>query len=40
MIEFTADGNVAVITMNRPEARNAVNGTVSSGLEPPVWKGR
>lgn len=36
MIEFEADGNVAVITMNRPEARNAVNGAVSSGLEAAV----
>ena len=33
MIDFIADGNVAVITMNRPEARNAVNGAISSGLE-------
>ena len=33
MIEFEAEGNVALITMNRPEARNAINGTMSSGLE-------
>ncbi len=33
MIEFEREGNVAVVTINRPEARNAVNGAVSSGLE-------
>ena len=33
MIDFEAEGNVALITMNRPEARNAVNGDISSGLE-------
>ena len=33
MIDFEAEGNVALITMNRPEARNAINGTMSSGLE-------
>lgn len=33
MIEFEVRGNVAVITINRPEARNAVNGAVASGLE-------
>ena len=33
MIEFEASGNIAVITINRPEARNAVNGAVASGLE-------
>ena len=33
MIDFEADGNVALITMNRPEARNAINGIMSSGLE-------
>ena len=33
MIEFEAGGNVALITMNRPEARNAINGTMSRGLE-------
>ena len=33
MIDFEADGNVALITMNRPEARNAINGVMSSGLE-------
>ena len=33
MIDFEAQGNVALITLNRPEARNAVNGVVSRGLE-------
>ena len=33
MIDFEAEGSVAVTTMNRPEARNAVNSAISSGLE-------
>ena len=33
MIEYTLDNHVAVITINRPEARNAVNGVVASGIE-------
>lgn len=33
MIEFEADGNLAIITINRPEARNAVNGVVARGIE-------
>lgn len=33
MIDFDADGKVALITMNRPEARNAVNGAIARGLE-------
>ena len=33
MIDLETEGNVALITMNRPEARNAVNGDISSGLE-------
>ncbi len=33
MIEFETDGKVALITLNRPEARNAVNGVVARGLE-------
>lgn len=36
MIEFQAEGNIAVITLNRPEARNAVNGAISRGLEEAV----
>jgi len=33
MIDFDVQGRVAVITINRPEARNAVNGEVASGIE-------
>ncbi len=33
VIEYRADGHVAVITINRPEARNAVNGDVANGIE-------
>lgn len=33
MIEFEVRGYVAVISINRPEARNAINGAVASGLE-------
>lgn len=33
IVTYQADGRVAVITLNRPEARNAVNGDVASGLE-------
>ena len=33
MIDVTVDGHVAVITLNRPEAKNAVNGEVARGLE-------
>ena len=33
VVTYTADGRVALITLNRPEARNAVNGDVATGLE-------
>lgn len=33
MIDFETRGHVAVITINRPEARNAVNGEVAEGIE-------
>lgn len=33
MIEFETRGNVAIISINRPEARNAVNGAVARGIE-------
>jgi len=36
MIDVTVDGHVAVITINRPEAKNAVNGEVASGIEAAV----
>ena len=32
-VEFERDGHVALITLNRPEARNAVNGEVATGIE-------
>ncbi len=32
-VVFTVEGHVAVITLNRPEARNAVNGDVAMGIE-------
>lgn len=33
MIDFTTNGHIGVITINRPEARNAVNGDVAGGIE-------
>jgi enoyl-CoA hydratase len=33
MIQYETRGNVAVLTIDRPEARNAVNGDVAEGLE-------
>jgi enoyl-CoA hydratase len=33
MIEFEARDHVGIITINRPEARNAVNGEVAQGIE-------
>jgi enoyl-CoA hydratase len=33
MIDYEVDGRVAVITINRPDARNAVNGEVAQGIE-------
>src|SRR5574338_802145 len=38
MIEYRKEGNVAVITINRPDARNAVNTDVARGLEEAVDK--
>ena len=32
-VTYESAGRVAVITLNRPEARNAVNGAVAAGLE-------
>jgi enoyl-CoA hydratase/carnithine racemase len=36
MIDFEAHGHVALITIDRPDARNAINGAVASGLEAAV----
>ena len=33
IIEYTTEDHRAVITINRPDARNAVNGDVASGIE-------
>jgi enoyl-CoA hydratase len=35
-VEYRTDGHLAVITLNRPEARNAVNGEVAQGIEAAV----
>ena len=48
MVDYEVIGRVAVLTINRPEARNAVNGDVATGMEagidrleddPEVWVG-
>ena len=33
IVTYSSDGRVALITLNRPEARNAVNSDVANGLE-------
>jgi enoyl-CoA hydratase len=33
MVDYELDGRVAILTLNRPEARNAVNGDVAKGME-------
>jgi enoyl-CoA hydratase len=38
IVEYEVRGKVAIITLNRPEARNAVNGDVDSGLEAAIDK--
>ncbi|MEZ5341563.1 MAG: enoyl-CoA hydratase-related protein [Acidimicrobiales bacterium] len=47
-IEYDVNDHIAVITINRPEARNAVNGEVATGIEaaldhmeadPDIWVG-
>ena len=35
-VDYELDGHIAVITINRPEARNAVNGDVAEGIEAAV----
>ena len=48
MVDYEVQGRVALITLNRPEARNAVNGEVATEMEaaidrmeedPEVWIG-
>lgn len=48
MVEYEVQGHVALITLNRPDARNAVNGEVATAMEaaidkmeadPDVWVG-
>ncbi|MEQ1872351.1 MAG: crotonase/enoyl-CoA hydratase family protein [Ilumatobacteraceae bacterium] len=48
IVKYQAQGRVGVITLNRPEARNAINGDVAEGIEaaidkmeddPDVWVG-
>jgi enoyl-CoA hydratase len=36
VVEFETDGHIAVMTINRPDARNAVNAEVSNALEAAV----
>jgi enoyl-CoA hydratase len=33
IVQYELDGHVAIITLNRPDARNAVNGDVAAGME-------
>ncbi|HEY2815294.1 MAG TPA: crotonase/enoyl-CoA hydratase family protein [Acidimicrobiales bacterium] len=33
MVDYELQGHVALLTLNRPEARNAVNGDVANGME-------
>ena len=32
-VEYRTEGHVAILTINRPEARNAINGDVARGIE-------
>lgn len=38
MIEFEQRDHIGIITINRPEAKNAVNGVVASGIEEAIDK--
>jgi enoyl-CoA hydratase len=38
MVDYELRGRVAVLTLNRPEARNAVNGDVARGMEDAIDK--
>ena len=33
IVQYEKRGRIGIITLNRPEARNAVNGDVASGVE-------
>lgn len=37
-VDFEQRGGIAVITINRPEARNAINGDVAAGIEEAIDK--
>jgi enoyl-CoA hydratase len=48
MVKYEVQGRIGIVTLNRPEARNAVNGDVATGVEaaidalesdPAVWIG-
>jgi enoyl-CoA hydratase len=48
IVQYETQGRIAVITLNRPDARNAINGDVAAGMEaavdqleadPSVWVG-
>ena len=32
-VEFETKGHLAIITLNRPDARNAINGMMAQGIE-------
>ena len=36
IVQYEVRGRIALITLNRPEARNAVNGDVAQGMEAAV----
>ena len=38
MVDYEVNGHYAVLTINRPEARNAVNGAVANGIEEGIDK--
>jgi enoyl-CoA hydratase len=38
IVEFETEGHVGIITINRPDARNAVNGEVARGIEDAIDK--
>jgi enoyl-CoA hydratase len=38
MVDYEVQGHYAVLTINRPEARNAVNGAVANGIEEGIDK--